>query len=431
MDDSDIRAIVVKQINNKNVDRQSAIYEIKELARSAGAVVINEFITYRHTPVAATFVGSGKLEEIAEVVEQDNIDLVIFDHALSPIQERNIERIVNTRVLDRSALILDIFSQRATSSEGKLQVELAQLKFLSTRLVRGWTHLERQKGGIGLRGPGETQLETDRRLIGKRIKVLSQRLEKLDAQRQLRRRSRSRTPIPTISLVGYTNAGKSTLFNRLTGAGVLVEDKLFATLDPTMRKVKLPSVGDVVLSDTVGFVQDLPHSLVAAFKSTLEEVSNADCLLLVNDCADEDADELQQEVLNVLKEIGADEIPCIYVNNKIDEIDQQPRSKLNQQGFIHTVWVSAKTGEGMDLLLDAISQHLSHDFAVHDITLPANSGDVRAFIYRYGEVIQEDYSEAGVSVVKVRLSVQDWGKLQKQHPQLIIDESESSVENTQ
>lgn len=415
---TDIRAIVVKQINNNFLDRDVAIFEIKELARSAGATVLAEFVTYRHTPVAATFVGSGKLEEIAQTVEELEIDIVIFDHAISPIQERNIEKIVKTRVLDRSGLILDIFSQRATSSEGKLQVELAQLKYLSTRLVRGWTHLERQKGGIGLRGPGETQLETDRRLIGKRIKILSQRLSKLDAQRHLRRRNRERTPIPTISLVGYTNAGKSTLFNRLTGAEVLTEDKLFATLDPTMRRVNLPSVGDVVLSDTVGFVKDLPHSLVAAFKSTLEEVANADCLLLVNDCADEDAEDLRREVLHVLDEINAGDIPCIFVNNKIDEIKQQATKKVNHDGQIQSVWVSAHSGEGMTMLLEAIAQRLSQDYAIRAISLPADAGDVRAFIYRYGEVLDEQYNELGEGELKVRLSVHDWGKLEKEHPEL-------------
>ena len=257
----------------------------------------------RSRPVAATFIGKGKVQELGDLVHQHQATLVIFDHDISPVQERNLERAINCRVLDRSGLILDIFSLRATSSEGKLQVELAQLQHLSTRLVRGWTHLERQKGGIGLRGPGESQLETDRRLIGKRIKTLTQRLDRVEAQRALRRRARHRTPVPTISLVGYTNAGKSSLFNALTGSSVLVEDKLFATLDPTMRQLQLPGFGPVVLSDTVGFVRQLPHTLVAAFHSTLEEVSSASCLLLVNDVSDPEHMELDFHVHQVLAEI--------------------------------------------------------------------------------------------------------------------------------
>ncbi len=262
------------------------VAELSELARSAGAEICDKLVAVRSKPVAATYIGKGKAEELAALVHRHDASLVIFDHGISPIQERNLERIVKCRVLDRAGLILDIFAQRATSSEGKLQVELAQLRHLSTRLVRGWTHLERQKGGIGLRGPGESQLETDRRLIGRRIKTLTRRLKRVESQRQLRRRARHRTPIPTISLVGYTNAGKSSLFRAITGAQVLVEDKLFATLDPTMRRVELPGVGAVVLSDTVGFVRDLPHTLVAAFHSTLEEVRSATCLLLVCDVSD-------------------------------------------------------------------------------------------------------------------------------------------------
>ena len=259
------------------------LQELSQLARSAGARVCHCLLTIRSKPAAATFIGKGKLQELAGLARREDATLIIFDHAISPIQERNIERMVDCRVLDRPGLILDIFAQRATSSEGKLQVELAQLKRLSTRLVRGWSHLERQKGGIGLRGPGESQLETDRRLLGKRIKTLTHRLDRVAAQRALRRRARYRTPVPTISLVGYTNAGKSALFRALTGERVLVEDKLFATLDPTMRRLEIPGFGGAVLSDTVGFIRDLPHTLVAAFHSTLEEVASASCLLLVND----------------------------------------------------------------------------------------------------------------------------------------------------
>ncbi len=372
-------------------------------------------IAVRSKPIAATFIGKGKAEELAELVKFHQATLIIFDHTISPIQERNIERIVECRVLDRSGLILDIFAQRATSSEGKLQVELAQLKHLSTRLVRGWTHLERQKGGIGLRGPGESQLETDRRLIGRRIKTLSQRLKRVEAQRNLRRRSRHRTPVPTISLVGYTNAGKSSLFNTITGSNVLVEDKLFATLDPTMRRVELPGYGAVVLSDTVGFVKDLPHTLVAAFHSTLEEVTSATCLLLVNDYSDPEYQELRCHVEQVLEEIGAQDIPVIQVNNKIDITGDGARAQSTGDQGVNRVWVSAQTGAGIDLLLSAISEYLSREHQYYFLRLKPGAGKLRSKLFQRCEIISEQVDEVGDITMEVKMEAATRGWLESQH----------------
>ena len=384
------------------------------MALSAGAEVVDKLVAIRRVPVSATFLGKGKVEELAELVHQQEANLVIFDHDISPIQERNLERAIQCRVLDRSGLILDIFAQRATSSEGKLQVELAQLRHLSTRLVRGWTHLERQKGGIGLRGPGETQLETDRRLIGIRIKSLSRRLAKVAAQRKLRRSARKKAPIPTLSLVGYTNAGKSTLFNRITGAEVLAEDRLFATLDPTMRRVELPGFGAVVLSDTVGFVRNLPHTLVAAFKSTLEEVVAADCLLIVNDSAAEDSLELRQQVENVLDEIGAADVPRIQVFNKIDLQGQAAGIHGNEAPENRSVWVSAKTGEGVDDLIAVIAEFMSRHQSVYQLELMPQAGALRAKLYATCDVLTESFSESGNVVLEVKMDDARKGWLQSQ-----------------
>lgn len=337
---------------------------------------------------------------------------MVVDHDISPVQERNLERIIGCRVLDRAGLILDIFAQRATSSEGKLQVELAQLKHLTTRLVRGWTHLERQKGGIGLRGPGETQLETDRRLIGMRIKTLTRRLQKVESQRALRRRARHRTPIPTVSLVGYTNAGKSSLFNALTDAGVYAADKLFATLDPTMRRLELPGFGPIVLSDTVGFVRKLPHSLVAAFHSTLEEVVNASCLLLVNDCSDPAHQELRVEVERVLAEIGAKDVPMIVVNNKIDLSGDRARAAKNQSGETDRVWLSAETGEGVELLQQAVAGFLGRAHQELKLRLKPSAGALRARLYSRCEIHDEQVDDEGNQVLSIRMSPEDIGWLE-------------------
>ena len=392
---------------------------------SAGAEVCAKLTAVRSKPVAATFIASGKLQELKELVSRHHATLVIFDHPLSPVQERNIEKEVDCRVVDREGLILDIFAQRATSSEGKLQVELAQLRRLSTRLVRGWTHLERQKGGIGLRGPGETQLETDRRLIGMRIKTLTKRLQKVGSQRNLRRRARHRTPIPTISLVGYTNAGKSSLFNALLAENtvanastksqankVYVADQLFATLDPTMRRLDIPGFGPVVLSDTVGFVRDLPHGLVAAFHSTLEEVTSASCLLLVNDYSDPESDELKIAVDTVLTEIGAMDVPRIVVNNKIDLMAEQGRSTTNDRGGINKVWLSAETGEGVDILKIAIAQLLSVQHREYEIRLSPGAGALRARLYQRCEVLQESFDTEGGVLLQLRMSAEDRGWLE-------------------
>jgi GTP-binding protein HflX len=338
-------------------DFTASIEELMLLAKSAGAEPVITVTGKRSSPDAAYFVGSGKADEIGHAVLDNKLEIVIFNHALSPAQQRNLEKRLNVRVLDRTSLILDIFAQRAQSHEGKLQVELAQLQHLATRLIRGWTHLERQKGGIGLRGPGETQLETDRRLIGERVKALRARLAKLRKQHETQRRSRSRSQTFSVSLVGYTNAGKSTLFNSVTKAGVYAADQLFATLDTTSRRVYMgDEVGNIVLSDTVGFVRELPHQLVAAFRATLEETIHADLLLHVVDAASPVRMEQIEQVNIVLKEIGADHIPQILVWNKIDAAGMEPAVERDEYDKISRVFLSARTGQGLDLLRAAISE---------------------------------------------------------------------------
>jgi GTP-binding protein HflX len=339
-------------------DFAASLDELFLLAKSAGADPVTTVTGKRASPDAALFVGSGKAQEIADAVADLELDIVIFNHALSPAQQRNLERVLKTRVLDRTSLILDIFAQRAKSHEGKVQVELAQLQHLATRLIRGWTHLERQKGGIGLRGPGETQLETDRRLLGDRVKALRAQLAKLHRQHATQRRARGRNDTFSVSLVGYTNAGKSTVFNAMAKAGVYAANQLFATLDTTSRRVYLGEVGHVVISDTVGFIRELPHQLVAAFRATLEETIHADLLLHVVDAASPVRMEQIEQVNLVLKEIGADHIPQILVWNKIDAAELEPAIEHDEYGRIHRVFVSAKTGAGLDLLRQAIADSL-------------------------------------------------------------------------
>lgn len=337
-------------------DFLASLEELALLSKSAGAEPVASVTGKRASPDAALFVGSGKADEIRDTVADLGLDLVIFNHALSPAQQRNLERHLKVRVVDRTSLILDIFAQRAQSHEGKVQVELAQLKHLATRLVRGWTHLERQKGGIGLRGPGETQLETDRRLIGARVKMLQSKLDKLQRQRNTQRRARERNHTFSVSLVGYTNAGKSTLFNYMTKAGVYAANQLFATLDTTSRRVHLDEVGNVVVSDTVGFIRELPTQLVAAFRATLEETVHADLLLHVVDAASPVRDEQIEQVNAVLREIGADHVPQVLVWNKIDLAGLKPAIERDEYDKIRRVFVSAHTGDGVDLLRHAIAE---------------------------------------------------------------------------
>nr|WP_314625707.1 GTPase HflX [uncultured Noviherbaspirillum sp.] len=341
----------------------ASLDELSLLSSSAGAEPVLTILGKRSSPDPALYVGSGKAQEIAQAVQDEQLDLVVFNHALSPAQQRNLERVLKVRVVDRTSLILDIFAQRAQSHEGKVQVELAQLQHLATRLIRGWTHLERQKGGIGLRGPGETQLETDRRLIGERVKGLRAKLKKLQRQHETQRRARGRSNMLSVSLVGYTNAGKSTLFNAMTKAQVYAADQLFATLDTTSRRVYLGDVGSVVISDTVGFIRELPHQLVAAFRATLEETIHADVLLHVVDASSPSRLEQIEQVNEVLKEIGADHIPQILVWNKIDAAGLEPAVERDEYDKIRRVFISAQTGEGVDLLREAIAEFAAKEHA--------------------------------------------------------------------
>ena len=362
------RAVLV-QLQLAGAERDLSLLEFEELVASAGGDPVATITGSRSAPHARTFVGGGKLDEIARACQTHEAELVIFNHALSPSQERNLERTLSCRVLARTGLILDIFAQRARTHEGKLQVELAQLTHMSTRLIRGWTHLERQKGGIGLRGPGETQLETDRRLLRARIKSIQSRLERVRNQREQSRRARRRAELPVLSLVGYTNAGKSTLFNRITTAEVYAADKLFATLDPTLARVDIEHLGPVLFADTVGFISDLPTTLVEAFKATLEETANASLLLHVVDVSANNRDELMADVESVLGEIQADGLPQLVVFNKLDLLEQPPRILRNENGTPTGVYLSAATGAGVDLLFDAIRERLSVTLFDEEVTL--------------------------------------------------------------
>ena len=389
--------------------------EFRALAESAGAVVVDELKINRASPASRYLLGSGKVEEIRNAVKATGAELVLFGVALRPSQERNLEKAVECRVLDRTGLILDIFANRARSSEGKLQVELAQLRHMSTRLVRGWTHLERQKGGIGLRGPGETQLETDRRLLAVRIKQLRRRLEKVRKRRAMSRRNRKRSGVPTVALVGYTNAGKSTLFNALTAEAVYTADQLFATLDPTMRRYRLGRSGEIVLADTVGFVGDLPHELVAAFRSTLLETREADLLLHIIDAADPWRDEKERAVNEVLEEIGAGRVPQIRVFNKIDLSGQPARLDSSSEGDKARVWLSSVSGEGLDLLAESLQIHFRSRLVHGVLELAADQAGVRARLYELQGVVAECSFDDGGCRLEIRLPRIELERLCKQH----------------
>lgn len=377
--------------------------EFHELAMSAGVAVVSVIRGRRARPQARFFAGTGKVEEIAAAVSEHEADVVLFNHELSAVQERNLEQRLGCGVLDRNALILDIFAQRARSAEGKLQVELAQQRHLSTRLIRGWTHLERQKGGIGLRGPGETQLETDRRLVAGRVRLLKARLEKLDRQRAQGRRARQRAGVPAVSLVGYTNAGKSTLFNRLTGANVESANKLFATLDPTVRRLSNGGQRSLVVTDTVGFISHLPEELLAAFRSTLQETRDAALLLHVIDAADERRRERIAQVNELLENIGAGAVPQIQVYNKIDLLEQSPRVERGGDGRVKQVWVSALSGAGMDELTAVIAETVAGGSVRRTLRIPPDQGQLRSRLFREATVLAEEVDEEGAWVMEVEL----------------------------
>lgn len=395
------------------------LQELEMLVSSAGVQSRGVMTANRNTIDAKFFLGSGKAAELAQAVAELQVDLIIFNHALTPAQTRNLELLCQCRVIDRTTLILDIFAQRARSYEGKLQVELAQLKHLSSRLVRGWDNAERQKGGIGMRGPGETRLETDRRLLRDKITALLVKLDKVSKQREQGRKARQRAEIPVVSLVGYTNAGKSTLFNRLTSADVYAADQLFATLDPTLRQVKLPEFGSIIFADTVGFIRHLPHDLVAAFKSTLQESRDADLQLHVIDVADQRMADNIKQVQLVLHEIDADQVPQLLVFNKIDQTEQEARIEYNEQAEPVAVYISAKQGLGIELLLQVIRERLADDFTQLDLKLPADAAIWRARLHELSAVQTESFTELGEAQLRIALSKAEWARLLKQSDGLL------------
>ena len=408
------RALLVHLKLNSESEPED-VGEFEELVRSAGGDIVDLVRGSRSSPHAKFFVGTGKLEEISEIVKRESAQLIIFNHNLSPSQERNLEAHLQCRVLDRTGLILDIFAMRARTHEGKLQVELAQLQHLSSRLVRGWTHLERQKGGIGMRGPGETQLESDRRMVRDRIKSIKKRLEKVRIQRDQGRQSRLKSDTPTVSLVGYTNAGKSTLFNLITESDVYAADQLFATLDPTMRRLDIPEQGPIIFADTVGFISHLPHRLINAFRATLEEAAAANVLLHVVDASAEDRSVNIDRVNDVLKEIGAHELPTLLVYNKIDLMDE-PLAKIerDQDGKPVAVWLSALTGEGTDLLLEAVAEYLPRKMVHTKLKIKPDQGAFRAALYSYKAVLNETYNDQGDVNLEIQLPESDFLRIVKQ-----------------
>ncbi len=408
------RALLVHLKLNSESEPED-VGEFEELVRSAGGDIVDLVRGSRTSPHAKFFIGTGKLEEIAEIAKRESAQLIIFNHNLSPSQERNLEAYLQCRVLDRTGLILDIFAMRARTHEGKLQVELAQLQHLSSRLVRGWTHLERQKGGIGMRGPGETQLESDRRMVRDRIKSIKKRLEKVRVQRDQGRQSRLKSDTPTVSLVGYTNAGKSTLFNLITNSDVYAANQLFATLDPTMRRLDLPEQGPIIFADTVGFISHLPHRLINAFRATLEEAAAANVLLHIIDASAEDRSTNVDRVNDVLKEIGAHELPTLLVYNKIDLMDEPvPRIDRDQDGKPVGVWLSALTGEGTELLLEAVAEYLPRKMIHTKLQLKPEQGAFRAALYNYKAVLNETYNEHGDVNLEIQLPESEFLRIVKQ-----------------
>ncbi len=413
------RAILVHMDVYDESHREN-LSEFKELVVSSGASILTITTTSRQRPDPKYFIGSGKAREIAELVKEYGADLVLFNHALAASQERNLEKLIECRVLDRTGLILDIFSQRARSFEGKLQVELAQLRHLSTRLVRGWTHLERQKGGIGLRGPGETQLETDRRLLSVRIKQINKRLDKVRKQREQGRQSRQKAEIPTVSLVGYTNAGKSSLFNVLSDDDVYVQDQLFATLDPTLRRVDLAKDVALIIADTVGFIRHLPHDLVDAFRSTLQETAEAEILLHVIDSADDNRNANIHEVEKVLLQIGADKIPTIQVMNKVDLTGVAPRLDFADDGSVKRVWLSAESGEGINLLKQTLIDVFREQMIEGELKLAPVEARVRAKLFEIGAIRNEAIDEEGRFILQISISRRDLNQFE-QHENISLE----------